>query len=110
MVEVGRDPLTPVNDALRDERVLGDSRELAPAFSLEGKEGLERQLAEATLDRALVDMVTRNPALTLRWYDRLGSVEAGKIADLLLLRPPLQTPARGLPPTVETSAFSLTAR
>ena len=96
--------------ALRDERVLGDSRELVPAFSLAGKEGLERQLAEAALDRALVDMVTRNPALTLRWYDRLGSVEAGKIADLLLLRRPPQTPALGLPPTVYRDLIDATER
>lgn len=86
--------------ALRDERVLGGSRELVPAFSLAGKDGLERQRVEGALDRALVDMVTRNPALTLRWDDRLGSVEAGKIADLLLLRRPAQEPALGLPPTV----------
>ncbi len=96
--------------ALRDERVLGSSRELVPAYSLEGKQGLERQLAEAALDRALVDMVTRNPALTLRWYDRLGSVEAGKIADLLLLRRPPQTPARGLPPTVYRDLIDATER
>jgi 5-methylthioadenosine/S-adenosylhomocysteine deaminase len=86
--------------ALRDGRVLGGDRELMPDFALAGKEGLERQQAEAALDRALVDMVTRNPALTLRWDDRLGSIEEGKIADLLLLRRPPQDPARGLPPTV----------
>ena len=96
--------------ALRDERALGSSRELVPACSLEGKQGLERQLAEAALDRALVDMVTRNPALTLRWDDRLGSVEAGKIADLLLLRRPPQTPARGLPPTVYRDLIDATER
>jgi len=86
--------------ALRDPRVLGASRELVPAFALAGTDGLERQQAEAALDRVLVDMVTRNPALTLRWYDKLGSVEEGKIADLVLLRRPLQSPARGLPSTV----------
>jgi cytosine/adenosine deaminase-related metal-dependent hydrolase len=86
--------------ALRDGRVLGGSRELVPAFSLAGKEGIERQRAEAGLDRALVDMVTRNPALTLRWYDRLGSIEPGKIADLVLLRRPAQSRPLGLPPTV----------
>ena len=96
--------------ALRDERVLGDSRELVPAFALQGKEGLERQRAEAALDRALVDMVTRNPALTLRWDDRLGTVEAGKIADLLLLRRPPQESAHGLPPTVYRDLIDATER
>jgi hypothetical protein len=96
--------------ALHDERVLGGSRELVPAFSLAGKPGLERQLAEAALDRTLVDMVTRNPALTLRWYDRLGSVEAGKIADLLLLRRPTHRPALGRPPTVYRDLIDATER
>jgi cytosine/adenosine deaminase-related metal-dependent hydrolase len=96
--------------ALRDERLLGAHRDLVPAFSLQGKEGLTRQLAEAALDRALVDMVTRNPALTLRWYDRLGSVEEGKIADLVLLRRPPLSPARGLPPTVYRALIDASER
>jgi cytosine/adenosine deaminase-related metal-dependent hydrolase len=72
--------------ALRDPRVLGSSRHEVPGLKL---------------DRELVDMVTRNPALTLRWYDRVGSVEAGKVADLLLLHVP--SPAwrpAGDPPSV----------
>jgi len=96
--------------ALRDQRVLGGSRELVPAFSLAGKEGVERQRAEAALDRALVDMVTRNPALTLRWYDKLGSVEEGKIADLVLVRRPPQSPSRGMPPTVYRDLIDATER
>ena len=55
-------------------------------------------------------MVTRNPALTLRWDDRLGSVEAGKIADLLLLRRPPQKPALGLLPTVYRDLIDATER
>ena len=86
--------------ALRDARLLGAGRELTPELALGGKQGLERQRAEAALDRLLVDMVTRNPALTLRWDDRVGSVEAGKVADLLLVRRPPGSPALGLPPTV----------
>ena len=31
-------------------------------------------------------MVTRNPAHSLGWGDKFGSIEAGKVADLLLLR------------------------
>lgn len=85
---------------LRDVRLLGSDREQLPAFAVEGKRGVQRQLAEEALDRALVDMVTRSPALTLGWYDRIGSIEAGKVADLLLVRRPAPLPARGLPPTV----------
>ena len=29
--------------------------------------------ADDVLDQALVDVVTRNPALALRWYDKVGS-------------------------------------
>lgn len=72
--------------ALRDERILGADRELVPAFALEGKSSSEQQAAEDALDRFLVDMVTRNPALTARIYDRVGSIEPGKFADLVLLR------------------------
>jgi 5-methylthioadenosine/S-adenosylhomocysteine deaminase len=86
--------------ALRDNRILGTNRDEVPAYALDGKQGHERQLAEQALDRALVDMVTRNPALTLRWYDKVGSIEAGKLADLLLIRRPAQAPPLGLPPTV----------
>jgi hypothetical protein len=64
--------------ALRDTRVLGNSRNDVTAFALAGKDGLDRQLAEEALDRALVDMVTRNPALTVRWYDKVGSIEDGR--------------------------------
>jgi hypothetical protein len=38
------------------------------------------------LDRALVDMVTRNPARTLHWGSYVGSIKPGKRADLLLIR------------------------
>ena len=63
--------------ALRDERVLGSGRGDVPAL-----------VTDEALDRALVDMVTRNPARTLRWYDKVGSIEAGKVADLMLIRHP----------------------
>ncbi len=94
------DELKVADVALRDVRVLGDGREQIAEFALDGKDGHARQLAEEALDRSLVGMVTRNPALTLRWYDKVGSVEAGKLADLLLVRRPPQLPALGLPPTV----------
>jgi 5-methylthioadenosine/S-adenosylhomocysteine deaminase len=96
--------------ALRDVRLLGDGRDEIPAFAIDGKQGLERRQAENALDRALVDMVTRNPALALRWYERVGSVEPGKVADLLLVRRPSQSPALGLPPTVYRDLIDATER
>jgi 5-methylthioadenosine/S-adenosylhomocysteine deaminase len=96
--------------ALRDVRLLGASREEVPAFAIDGKDGHERQEAEAALDRELVDMVTRDPALTLRWYDKVGSIEAGKLADLLLIRRPPQSPPLGLPPTVYRDLIDATER
>jgi 5-methylthioadenosine/S-adenosylhomocysteine deaminase len=66
--------------ALRDDRVLGASRPLVKRFA--GRRG------NARLDRTLVDMVTRNPALTLRWERYVGSIKKGLRADLLLIRDP----------------------
>jgi 5-methylthioadenosine/S-adenosylhomocysteine deaminase len=83
--------------ALRDQRILAGSRDQVAEFAIDGTHGRVAQEAEEALDRALVDMVTRNPARTLGWYDRLGSIEAGKIADLVLLRRPDHSPAHGLP-------------
>jgi cytosine/adenosine deaminase-related metal-dependent hydrolase len=96
--------------ALRDERILGNGREEVPAFAIQSKQGVERQVAEEALDRTLVDMVTRNPALTLRWYDKVGSIEAGKVADLLLIHRPSQQPSRGLPPTPYRDLIDATER
>ena len=95
--------------ALRDPRLLGAGRETIPAFALAGKGLIGRQLAERALDQALVDMVTRNPALTLRWYDRLGSIEAGKLADLVLVRSS-RTPGDGLVDTVYRRLIEATER
>ncbi len=96
--------------ALRDARVLGGDRNKVSEFATDGRVGLARQQAEAALDRALVDMVTRNPALTLRWYDKVGSIEAGKVADLMLLRRPERSPALGLPDTVYRALIDSTER
>ena len=52
-------------------------------------------LAGESLDRALVAMVTRNPAQAIRWDREVGTVEAGKVADLLVLSPPAGTPTPG---------------
>jgi cytosine/adenosine deaminase-related metal-dependent hydrolase len=94
------DELKVADVALRDPRILGASRDEVPAFALDGRHGQERRLAEETLDRELADMVTRNPALSLGWYDRLGSIEPGKLADLLLIHRPTQTPPDGVPESV----------
>ncbi len=89
-----------VDVALRDERILGRSRDEVPAYALDGKRGHERQLAEQALDRTLIDMVTRNPALTLRWYDK-GRLDRGRQDSRPTADPPAaQSPALGLPPTV----------
>lgn len=74
--------------ALRDPNVLGASRDLLPQFALAGAHGRRAADAERALDRWLVDMVTRNPARTVRWYDEVGSIEAGKVADLLIVADP----------------------
>jgi 5-methylthioadenosine/S-adenosylhomocysteine deaminase len=66
--------------ALRDSRVLGASRSLVPRFA--------HRRGNLRLDRALVDMVTRNPALTLGWGGYAGSIRKGLRADLLLIRDP----------------------
>jgi 5-methylthioadenosine/S-adenosylhomocysteine deaminase len=94
----------------RDSRLLGADREQIPAFSLGGKTGGARQHAETALDQALVDMVTRNPALSLRWYDMVGSIEAGKVADLLLIHRPSQSPSQDLPPSVYRYLIDATER
>lgn len=66
---------------------------LRSTTEIAGDRGEVPELAsDFKLDRALVDMVTRNPALTLHWYDKVGSIEPGKIADLVLLRKPTGPP------------------
>jgi 5-methylthioadenosine/S-adenosylhomocysteine deaminase len=94
--------------ALRDHRVLGDDRDTVPMFATAGKTGAARQLAEQALDRALVDMITRNPALALRWYDKVGSIEAGKIADLVLIHADSRAARPGLPATVYRALIDAT--
>jgi cytosine/adenosine deaminase-related metal-dependent hydrolase len=96
--------------ALRDPRILGGSRDEIPEFSLDNKGPLGRALAEAALDRGLVDMVTRNPAISLRIYNQVGSVEAGKTADLMMVHWPSTPPPPGVPPTVYRALINSTER
>jgi 5-methylthioadenosine/S-adenosylhomocysteine deaminase len=65
---------------LRDGSLLGPGRDLVP-----------RLRSDKALDRELVAMVTRNPARTLRWQSRVGSMTKGKLADLVMIT----TPRRG---------------
>jgi Amidohydrolase family len=71
--------------ALRDPRILGGACGQVPGFG--GQHG------DDAPDQAPADMVTRNPALALRWDDKVGSIEPGKVADLLLLRRSAPSPA-----------------
>jgi 5-methylthioadenosine/S-adenosylhomocysteine deaminase len=47
-------------------------------------------------DRTLVAMVTRNPARTLGWSREVGSVEMGKVADLVVVSRDARNPYRAL--------------
>ena len=73
---------------LRDPRLLGGSREEVPSSRSRARTGTSDSSPRRRSTEQLVDMVTRNPARTLRWYEKVGSIEAGKVADLLLIRQP----------------------
>jgi cytosine/adenosine deaminase-related metal-dependent hydrolase len=98
------DELKIADITLRDSRLLGADRDLIPWLSTTGKPAPLAFAAEAALDRLLVQMVTSNPAKTLRWFDKVGSIEVGKAADLVVIRRPdhpssarvLDTPYRNL--------------
>jgi cytosine/adenosine deaminase-related metal-dependent hydrolase len=96
--------------ALRDPAVLGAGRDLVPDLSVAGKHGAFKQAAERALDRLLVDMVTRNPARSVRWYDQVGSIEPGKVADLLVITDPPGERREGLPSSPYRSLIDATER
>jgi cytosine/adenosine deaminase-related metal-dependent hydrolase len=84
--------------ALHNRSLLGRFRRLVP-----------RLHSEKALDRELVAMVTRNPAVTLRWTRYVGSVAPGKFADLAVItRPP--GPPRRRPGSVYRSLIDATDR
>lgn len=91
------DELKIADIALRDPRLLGADRDLIPSVSISGKAGSAREEAEIALDKLLVEMVTVNPAKTLRWTHEVGSIEAGKFADLVLITKPDHASAAYLP-------------
>ncbi len=96
--------------ALRDQRVLGASRDLVPELSTRGKTGRDAKDAERALDRLIVDMVTRNPARAVRWQDQVGSIEPGKSADLLVITKPKQISKVGVPASPYRSLIDATER
>ena len=71
--------------ALRDPALLGRSRRLVP-----------RLRSDRALDHELVAMVTRNPARSLRWTRRVGSIARGRTADLTVITHPARSAYRSL--------------
>jgi 5-methylthioadenosine/S-adenosylhomocysteine deaminase len=96
--------------ALRDPALLGASRHLVPHLSVGGEHDRDAENAERALDRLLVDMVTRNPAWTLRWQDEVGSIGPGKTADLLVITKPARPPRAGLPNSPYRNLIDATER
>ena len=91
------DELKIADITLRDPRLLGADRDLIPSLRITGKLGDARETAEIALDRLLVQMVTTNPATTIRWSNEVGSIESGKFADLMVITKPNRADAQGLP-------------
>jgi 5-methylthioadenosine/S-adenosylhomocysteine deaminase len=86
--------------ALRDEAVLGAKRSSVARVTV-GRSQQTRGAAERALDQLLVEMVTINPAMAVRWDDQVGSIEAGKVADVLVI----DAPSRQAEPGVPESAY-----
>ena len=69
--------------ALRDVLLLGGRRDIVPSLAVSGAK--DAGANERALDQLLVEMVTINPAMAVRWDDQVGSIEAGKVADILVI-------------------------
>ena len=82
---------------VRGSQQFAGDRDLIPSLSISNKTGHELNQAEIALDKLLVQMVTTNPAKTLRWKEEVGSIEAGKFADLLVLTKSNRPSTKGLP-------------
>lgn len=104
------DELKIADITLRDPKLLGSNRNRIPEFSIEGKSRDNILKAEAALDRMLVEMVTTNPAKAIRWSDKVGSVEPGKMADLLVITGPPKPPGDDLPQTPYRKLINATER
>jgi 5-methylthioadenosine/S-adenosylhomocysteine deaminase len=75
---------------LRDESLLGNRRHIVAELAV-GRAQEDRGAAERALDQLLVEMVTINPAMAVRWDDQVGSIELGKVADLMVIEAPPAT-------------------
>jgi 5-methylthioadenosine/S-adenosylhomocysteine deaminase len=104
------DELKIADIALRDSRLLGADRDLIPSLSVDGKTGDARKNAEIALDKLLVEMVTSNPAKTLRWSENVGSIEAGKFADLLVISKPDRRASQHVPDSAYRSLIDATEK
>src|SRR5262245_8877134 len=104
------DELKIADLTLRDDRLLGADRELLPAFAIAGRTSEEVEAAERALDEELVRMVTSNPARTLRWDREVGSIEVGKVADLLVITAPTHPSAENLPNSPYRNLIDATER
>ncbi len=91
------DELKVADIALRDPRILGRSRHEVRALT-----------HQRALDRLLVDMVTRNPARTLRWP--IGEIAPGKYADVLVIKRPADSPTGGAPDSPYRDLIDATER
>jgi 5-methylthioadenosine/S-adenosylhomocysteine deaminase len=72
--------------ALRDPGVLATRRHLVDGLINGNSSG--HGDADRALDQLLVEMVTINPAMAVRWDDQVGSIEPGKAADVLVITSP----------------------
>jgi cytosine/adenosine deaminase-related metal-dependent hydrolase len=104
------DELKIADIALRDPRLLGRDRDLSPALSISGKGGDALSNAEIALDKLLVQMVTINPAKTLRWNQSVGSIETGKFADLIVVKKPSPGSRQNLPASPYRNLIDATER
>jgi 5-methylthioadenosine/S-adenosylhomocysteine deaminase len=104
------DELKVADIALRDPRLLGVDRGLSPSLSINGKTGDALRDAEIALDKFLVEMVTSNPAKTLRWNQSVGSIETGKFADLIVIKKPLSGFWQNLPDSPYRNLIDATER
>lgn len=91
------DELKIADMILRGSQQLAGDRDLIPGLSITNKTGHTLKQAETALDKLLVEMVTTNPAKTLRWTDEVGSIEAGKFADLFVITKHNRPSTKGLP-------------
>ena len=73
--------------ALRDASLLGARRHIVPGLAPGTRRAITAR-PNARSIKLLVEMVTINPARAVRWDDQVGSIEVGKVADLLVIDAP----------------------